>query len=98
GAAPMMGPNTYWNINDGKRDRTSVFGELETDWSSAWTTLVGVRLDRVVSDTGPVQGYSPMMMYAADANAFNSLDRKRTDTNVDVTATARYEPAATHAL
>lgn len=98
GAAPMMGPNTYWNINDGKRDRTSVFGELETDWSSTWTTLVGVRLDRVVSDTGPVQGYSPMMMYAADANAFNSLDRKRTDTNVDVTATARYEPAATHAF
>jgi len=95
GMDPWMGPSTYWNINNGKRDRAAVYAELEQQWSSAWTTLVGVRLDHVVSDTGDVVGYSPM--YDADANTFNALDHKRKDTNVDVTATARYVPDATQA-
>jgi iron complex outermembrane receptor protein len=92
----MMEPDTYWNINGGKRDRASVYAEVEQRWSSAWTTQVGARLDEVMTNTGDVQGYN--MMYAADAAAFNARDHKRSDTNVDLTATARFVPDATKAF
>ena len=42
---------------------------------------------------GPVSGYSDM--YAMDADAFNVLNRARTDIDIDLTALARYEPNAT---
>lgn len=91
--APMMGPDTFWNINDGRRDRLGTFVEWEHQWDRAWSTLLGVRNDVVWMDTGNVVGYS--MMYAADAAAFNAKDHKRTDVNFDITALARYEPSAT---
>ncbi|KAB2944042.1 MAG: TonB-dependent receptor plug domain-containing protein [Hyphomicrobium sp.] len=91
--APMMGPDTFWNINDGRRDRLGTFVEWEHRWDRAWSTLLGVRNDMVWMDTGDVVGYS--MMYAADAAAFNAKDHSRTDANFDVTALARYEPSAT---
>lgn len=94
---PMMGPDTFWNINDGRRDRTSVFAELETKLNPAWTTLVGARFERVMTDTGTVQGYNGDPSFG-EAGAFNSQNLHRTDNNVDVTATARYEPAATNAF
>ncbi|MBI1651377.1 TonB-dependent receptor [Hyphomicrobium sulfonivorans] len=95
-AGTMMGPNTYWNINGGERDRVAVYAEVEQRWTSAWTSLVGARFDRVTSDAGDVQGYSPMM-YGADAAAFNARNHRRNDNNVDLTATARYVPDATQA-
>jgi len=91
----MMGPNTYLNINDGKRDRFSLFAEVESTLDAQWTTLVGVRNDRVKTDTGTVQSYGCGMMCSADttaAAAFNALDRARSDSNIDLTATARYVP------
>src|SRR5690606_32315354 len=45
-----------------------------------------------------VVGYNGGMMYAPDATAFNALDRRREDHNLDLTATARYEPGKSHAL
>ncbi len=102
----MMGPNTFWNINGGKRERVALFGEWEAR-SGAWTTQLGARVERVAMDTGPVQGYYDMMdlmgmmpdgsIYKVDADAFNARDHKRTDTNLDLTAVARYEPDATSA-
>lgn len=92
--APMMGPDTFWNMNDGRRDRLGTFVEWEHRWDRAWSTLLGVRNDVVWMDTGDVVGYSPMM-YGADAAKFNSRDHQRTDVNFDVTALARYEPSAT---
>ena len=93
GKAPMMGPDTFININDGRRDRLGTFAEWEHKWDRAWSTLIGIRNDTVWMDTGDVKGYS--MMYAADAAAFNSRDHQRTDVNFDVTALARFEPTAT---
>jgi iron complex outermembrane receptor protein len=103
----MMGPDTYWNINDGRRDRLGTFLEWEHKWAPAWSTLLGVRNDMVWMDTGNVQAYSSasclMMMGmmcmmpnpdAAAAAAFNAKDRARTDANFDITALARYEPTA----
>ncbi|MCL2656880.1 MAG: TonB-dependent receptor [Betaproteobacteria bacterium] len=92
-----MGPNTYVNINDGRRDRLGTFAEWEAVWSPAWRTSLGARYDRVSMDTGDVQPYS-MTTMIPDVNAakvFNTLDRKRVDNNFDVTALVRYSPEAT---
>lgn len=96
GTGMMMAPNTFWNINDGQRDRTALFGEWESRINPAWTTLLGARYERVKKDAGPVQGYS--MMYAADANTFNARNRERTDNNWDATALARYTADATRTV
>ncbi|NTW82254.1 MAG: TonB-dependent receptor [Chlorobiaceae bacterium] len=102
--AAGMAPNTFWNINDGKRDRYALFGEWESKWNPRWTSLMGVRMELVNMDTGPVQGYNnvdltypaPYQMYYTayllPATQFNALDRQRTDINLDLTALARYTP------
>lgn len=102
-AAPMMGPQTFWNINNGERDRYAAFAEWEARWNSQWTTQLGLRHETVRMDTGSVQGYSSsgMMSYGDPANpasipgAFNAADRSQTDHNLDLTALARYTPDAT---
>jgi iron complex outermembrane receptor protein len=101
----MMGPNTFWNINNGQRDRNGVFAEVESQWNSSLFSLLGVRYEQVEMDTGRVRPYAytgdanaTMMqlgMQAADitaANKLNSANRKRTDNNIDLTALARYTP------
>lgn len=103
----MMSPNTYWNINGGRRDRLGTFMEWEHQWDRSWSTLIGARNDMVWMDTGNVQPYNPndclMIMMgmcmmqnpdAAAARRFNAKDRSRTDANFDLTALARYEPSA----
>ncbi|MCW2246746.1 iron complex outermembrane receptor protein [Azospirillum fermentarium] len=100
--AMMMSPLTYINVNDGRRTRLGTFAEVESRWSPAWTTLLGVRNDMVWSRVGTVQPYSwasriGMMANpdAAAATAFNRGDRSATDANIDATALVRYEPSAT---
>ncbi len=93
-----MGPGTYENIRDGRRDRLGTYAEWERQWAPAWKTSLGARYDRVSMDTGNVRPYSFGGMSAADAaaaNAFNALDHKRVDDNVDVTALVRYAASAT---
>ncbi|MEG6508964.1 TonB-dependent receptor [Methyloligella sp. 2.7D] len=94
GAMSMMAPDTFLNINDGKRDRFDVFAEWEAKWSNRWTTQLGVRSDTVMMDTGPVHGYNAMYDAAPlfPATTFNNADRSRTDQNWDVTAEAFYKP------
>ncbi len=97
-----MAPNTFWNINDGKRDRLGVFGEWEASWNREWFTLLGARVEQVKMDTGPVQGYNNTAMYDGapwfPATTFNARDRRRTDDNLDLTALARYTPDAERSL
>jgi len=90
----MMGPLTYVNINDGERDRLVLYGELENRWGTQWSTLFGIRGERVSMNAGNVQAYAFNMMNAADVAAaagFNARDRARRDSNLDLTALARYE-------
>ncbi len=99
----MMEPDTYWNINNGRRDRLGTFVEWEHRWDRDWTTLLGARNDIVWMNTDNVQAYSPMCMgmgmpSPCDATAaaeFNARNHSRTDVNFDITALARYEPSAT---
>ncbi len=82
-----MAPNTFWNINDGQRDRAALFSEWERAIDAQWTALLGARYERVTTDAGPVQGYNDMMY---KPGAFNARDRKRDDDNLDLAALARY--------
>jgi len=94
----QMGPNSFWNIDYGTRNKVGIFGEWEARWSAGWTTLLGVRGDRVRSDAGPVQGYNGTPIWAIDAAAFNAQDHKRTYNALDLTGLIRYEPGSTQAL
>jgi iron complex outermembrane receptor protein len=94
-----MAPNTFWNINDGKRDRLGLFGEWDAHWDTQWASLLGLRAEQVKMDAGPVQGYNSMMAgYSISAANFNARSRQRTDNNLDLTALARYTPTATRAF
>ncbi len=90
-----MSPNTFWNINNGQRDRVGLFGEWEARWNAQWLTLLGLRGEKVDMNTGTVQGYNTGATYLAEARAFNARDHKRSDQNWDLAAVARYKPDAT---
>lgn len=94
----MMSPDTFENINDGERDRAALFAEVETRHNERWTTLAGVRYERVHTDADQVHGYSSETMMTGqgtEAAAFNASDRSQTDHNVDMTALARYKVSDT---
>lgn len=93
GSGMMMSPNTFWNINNGERDRNALFGEWQANWPRHWQTNMGIRYEKVEMDTGEAQGYS--MMYTPEATAFNNSDRSKSDDNWDFTAQAQYSPAKT---
>jgi iron complex outermembrane receptor protein len=90
-----MWPNTFWDINDGQRDRYAAFAEWEARWNPQWLSQFGLRSETVKMDTGTIQGYNAN--YSAEANAFNAKDRSRTDNNWDMTALARYTPDSSKA-
>jgi iron complex outermembrane receptor protein len=95
----MMSPGAFWNINDGQRDRYAVFGEWEGRIAPQWTSVVGVRHETVKMDSGNVTGYAATNMMGSnqlnDSTAFNTADHGKTDHNWDLSALARYVPAAT---
>ena len=99
-----MAPNTFWNINNGTRDRYALFAELKQDLSPEWKTRLGARYERVISDAGDVQGYngdrvpSPMWgntFEGTESAAFNASDRSITDDNLNLTALANYKSSDT---
>lgn len=90
GTGMMMAPNTFQNINNGKRDRNDLYAEWDAAWSSHLWTQAGLRLSQVKSDADNVQGYSGM--YGLAATAFNVRDKSQTDNNIDSTLLAKYTP------
>ena len=97
-----MSPSTFWNIDDGKRDRYAVFGEWESRLNPLWTSQVGLRHETVDMNTGNVAGYAasngmaPMLSnQLKDSTTFNAQDHGKTDQNWDLTALARYIPSET---
>ena len=49
----------FWNIRDGRRDRTAAYAEWEHHLGPRWTAELGVRYERVRMDAGPVQATTP---------------------------------------
>jgi len=89
-----MYPGTFWNINDGRRDRMALYGEWEARPTPQWLALLGIRFEQVDMDTGDVRGYdttpsAPGNQYL-EANTFNAQDRQQTDNNFNLSALARY--------
>ncbi|MBU3900242.1 MAG: TonB-dependent receptor plug domain-containing protein [Gammaproteobacteria bacterium] len=95
-----MAPGTFWNIKDGERDRTALFAELETRKSAQWMTLIGARVEQVKMDAGKAAGYNTASTaggnQARDADAFNDQSHSSTDTNVDLSALAKYTANANY--
>lgn len=87
-----MGPNTFWNIDYGQRDKFDAFVEWETNWNAKWLSQFGLRSDTVKTSSAAVQGYDDTLagLWGNDAAAFNASNRKHTDRNWDLTALARY--------
>lgn len=90
-----MGPNTFWNIDDGQRDRVSAYAEWEGPLATGWWLQAGLRVGRVTTDTGKVQGYDNGLgaVWGQEAAAFNALARRRIDLHLDATLAARRETA-----
>jgi len=98
--AMMMGPNPFLNINNGKRDRTALFGEWEKNLNPQWLTQLGLRYERVSTNAGMVHGYNqatfPTVVAGGSSNQirdaanFNNANRDKTDNNWDMSALARY--------
>ncbi|MFN3884668.1 MAG: TonB-dependent receptor [Rhodocyclaceae bacterium] len=97
-----MWPGTFWNIRDGQRDRTAIFGEWEARPIAQWMALAGLRYERVETDAGNVRGYNPatngtapMFNYQMrDGDAFNARSHGRSFNNWDMTLLAKYTPSA----
>ena len=99
-----MWPYTFWNINDGQRDRYAVFGEWEID-RDRWTHILGARVEAVAMNSGDVHGYnidtyptsgaSSGDNQTRDAALFNTRDHGKTDFNLDLSWLARFVPEAT---
>ncbi len=101
-----MSPGTFWNIKDGRRDRSALFAEWEAQQSTQWMTLLGLRVEQVSTDAGNAQGYNsktngmaPMFNYQMrDGNAFNAQQHAHTDNNLDLSALATYQANANYDL
>ena len=91
-----MGPNTFWNVDYGRRQRVDAYAEWEARWTDAWLGQIGIRSNTVMTDAGPVQGYDDALpAWGIDAAKFNASQRRRTDVNWDLSALARYTPDPT---
>ncbi|MBQ4833134.1 TonB-dependent receptor [Pseudoalteromonas sp. MMG010] len=101
----MMGPNDYININNGKRQRSAVFMQYESQLNSAWWFNGGMRIEQVKTRVDEVQGYSDSSMSMAmtdmsdmintdnsvAAEVFNELERNKTDTLIDASLLFNYQ-------
>ncbi|MDD2759469.1 MAG: TonB-dependent receptor [Methylomonas sp.] len=88
----MMGPNTFYNLNNATRDRVGTFAEWEADWSPEWKTMLGLRYDHTMTDTGSVQAYNNITTDHYQALAFNALDQERNYDTFDITALLQFMP------
>ncbi len=80
------------NFNEAEREVYGVYLEHDRDLSDRWSLDLGLRLNRVSTDSGEVDGTPAMMMPPAQAlrDAFNAADRSRSETNVDAVAKLSY--------
>lgn len=102
-ASAGMSPNTFWNVNNGTRDRYALFAEMEQQLNSAWKTRIGARFEQVQMDADEVQGYHDSDTFnkkngktavtneQSQSNAFNAAERSQTDHNLNLTALASYQ-------
>jgi len=90
----MMTGNAFLNINNGKRNRFDIYGQLDSLWTENWITSLGARLGIVQTDSDDVHGYNQTNNMGsnqlADSDTFNASKRKKTDENIDISLLTRY--------
>ena len=89
----MMTGNAFLNINNGKRNRFDIYGQLDSLWTENWITSLGARLGIVQTDSDDVHGYNQTNMNSnqlADSDTFNASKRKKTDENINISLLTRY--------
>lgn len=99
-----MWPYTFYNVNNGKRDRYALFGEAEIS-TGRWVHILGLRLEAVDTNADPVHGYNldtfptsgvgGLGNQTRDAALFNAQNRDKTDYNLDLSWLARFTPETT---
>ncbi|MBV1916012.1 MAG: TonB-dependent receptor [Pseudomonadales bacterium] len=80
------------NFNDAERNRLGVFAEWQEKPSDGWSMGAGARVTRIEMDAGTVRHSGAMMnlnIMTLMSN-FNNADRSQSDTNFDLTFSARY--------
>ncbi len=87
-----MAPNTFINLNNASRDRLGTFAEWEANWNSEWKSMLGLRYDHTLADTGNVQAYRTSGATVSEANVFNAKDHERNFDTFDVTAMMQFTP------
>jgi iron complex outermembrane receptor protein len=89
-----MCPDPFINLNNATRDRLGTFAEWESTWSAAWKSIVGLRYDHTITDTGNVHGYTSQTWswYYNDARNFNAQNHHRNFDTFDVTAMMQFTP------
>lgn len=87
-----MCPNSLINLNNATRDRLGTFAEWQSTWSPVWKSMLGLRYDHTMTDTGNVHGYNTLAWYSQDANAFNRQSHQRNYDTFDVTALMQLTP------
>jgi iron complex outermembrane receptor protein len=68
----MMNGSTFWNINDGKRDRFDVFGEWEARWSGQWLSQLGAAQQHRVDGHRRRAGLQPGGLRQSSESEFDS--------------------------
>lgn len=81
------------NFNAAERKVLGAFIERQQDLGGQWSGELGLRVNRVSSDAGEVNGTPAMMMPPAQVlrDTFNAADRNQRDTNVDIVARLEYD-------
>ena len=74
------------NFRDAERAVYGAYLQHEGAFGERWRTAFGLRVNRVRSDAGTVNGTPAIMMPPARAlrDAFNAADRSRAETNIDL--------------
>lgn len=85
-----MCPNTLINLNNAVRDRLGTFAEWQAEWSTAWKSMLGLRYDHTMTNTGKVQGYNNLAIYAGEAAKFNGVSHQRNFDALDLTALLQF--------
>jgi len=96
-SSTMMGPNSFQNINNGKRDRLDLYAQIDHLWNEEWLSSIGLRYGLVLMDADDVVGYSTttnmMTNQVTDSTNFNNADRSQDDHNFDVSLLTKYTPS-----
>lgn len=95
-----MGPQTFWNIDNGRRNRLGAYAEWSRNWHPQWQSTIGLRRERVETNASDVQGYNNGLAAAwgDDAAAFNAREHRHVDQNWDLSAQLSHQPSARSSL